>query len=105
MPPENKATTWSDKKGKVVKKNVSTMVTSEHASDWTSGEEEPSMKDMFQNLTSLTTWTEEAERRGGWPSIAVRQFLIPPRHLMPPQLPPLSLRHHCCNCPAAIRPD
>ena len=52
MPPKNKATTQSAKKGKAVKKNVSMVVTFEHRSDWTSEEEEPSMKDMFQNLTA-----------------------------------------------------
>ena len=41
MPPKNKATIQSAKKGKAMKKNVSTVVTSEHESDWTSGEEDP----------------------------------------------------------------
>ena len=55
MPSKNKGTTRSAKKRKDMKKNVSTVVTSEHESDWTFGEEEPSMKDMFQNFTAMMT--------------------------------------------------
>ena len=53
MPPKNKAATRSAKKGKAVRKTVSPVVTSDHESDWTSGEDEPSMKEMFSNLTAI----------------------------------------------------
>ena len=53
MPPKSKVTTRSAKKGKAGKKKVTAVVNTDHESDWTSGNEEPSMRDMVQNLTAM----------------------------------------------------
>ena len=60
MPPKNNATTRSAKKGKAVKKKVSAVIMSEHKSE----EEEPSMKDMFQNLTAMMTSLNQMDGGG-----------------------------------------
>ena len=68
MPSKNKATIKYSKKGKAVKKTVTPTAPSDHESDWTSGEEEPSMKMMFSNLTammsSLSTCMDQVEGGG-----------------------------------------
>ena len=56
------------KKGKTLKKNSTPMATADHESDWTSGDNGPSVKDMFTNMTammaSLSTHMGEMEGRG-----------------------------------------
>ena len=105
MPPKSKATTRSDKKGKAVKKSVTAMVNSEHELDLTSGEEGPSMKNMFQSLTAMMALlnTRMDQMDGGGRKkrkVAFRGSTpvpICPHHPEPPQRQPLSLRQHCCN--------
>ena len=52
-PQKNKATTKSAKKGKAVKRTVTSTAPFDHESDWTLHEDEPSMKEMFSNLTTM----------------------------------------------------
>ena len=53
MPPKNKATTRSTKKGKSVSKKSAPVMEADHESDWTSGDDEPSMREMVRGLTSM----------------------------------------------------
>ena len=53
MPPKNKATTRSTKKGKAVHTQPTAVVQSDNDTDWASEEEEPSMRDALRNLTAM----------------------------------------------------
>ena len=55
MPPKNKMTIRSSKKGKSVSKKSAPVMDSENESDWTSGDEKPSMREMVCGLTNMMT--------------------------------------------------
>ena len=68
MPPKNKASAQATKKGKAVKKRSTPTVPVDHESDWTLGNDEPSVKDMLGNMThmmaSLSTCMDRIEGGG-----------------------------------------
>ena len=69
MPPKNKATTRSGKKGKALKKKVTLMSQPHSDSDWTSGgEDKVTVQDLLSNVTtmmaSLNTRLEAIEGDG-----------------------------------------
>ena len=51
MPPKNNAIAKVSKKGKILKKRSIPTVPADHESDWTMDHDEPSVKDMFTNMT------------------------------------------------------
>ena len=53
MPPKNKASAKASKKGKALKKSSTPTAPSDHESDWTAGDDEHSVKDMFNNMTAM----------------------------------------------------
>ena len=53
MPPKSKVTTRSAKKDKAGKEKVAAVVNSDHESDWTYGDEEPSIRNMVQSLPTM----------------------------------------------------
>ena len=68
MPHKNKAGGKVSKKGKALKKRSTPTAPCDHVSDWTSGDDEPSVKDMFANMrvmmASLSTRMDEVEGGG-----------------------------------------
>ena len=68
MPPKNKATGRSAKKGKAARKTAAHATLSDFESDATSGDDEPSVRDMLKGLSSmmssLNTRMDEIEGDG-----------------------------------------
>ena len=118
MPPKNKASAKASKKGKALKKSSTPTAPSDHESDWTAGDDEHSVKDMFNNMTammpSLSTHMDEMEG-GGRKKRKVAFHGDPPARQMLAQAPEMASQpdsapaamtyHHCRLNLTAVKRD